>query len=176
LSGEEADLVLIRLAELRRLRVPCADITEATAAGYTLLSADARRAIRVVVTTRNRLGQTPATSAATALVRGVPNPPPPTTGGLHVVGNELRDAAKQPRVPPLGHLLRGRIRVYPGLGDLRRAERRRDDQRNALVELERRPPRLNEDCILAINGVRRRNYMNAIVVYVNKLHAHGLYA
>src|SRR5881296_1703954 len=40
--------------------LPCADIAGATGAGYTLASADAGRAIRVVVTARNRLGQTPA--------------------------------------------------------------------------------------------------------------------
>jgi endoglucanase len=39
---------------------------------------------------------------------------------------------------------------------------------------------LNEDCILDINGVDGQyagaNYMNAIVAFVNRLHAHGLYA
>jgi hypothetical protein len=39
---------------------------------------------------------------------------------------------------------------------------------------------LNEDCILGINGVAAAysgsNYMNAIVAYVNRLHAQGLYA
>ena len=39
---------------------------------------------------------------------------------------------------------------------------------------------LNEDCILGINGVNPSysgaNYMNAIVGFVNRLHAHGLYA
>ena len=39
---------------------------------------------------------------------------------------------------------------------------------------------LNEDCILAINGVNPAysgaNYMNAIVALVNRLHAHGIYA
>ena len=39
---------------------------------------------------------------------------------------------------------------------------------------------LNEDCILDINGVDSQyagaNYMNAIVAFVNRLHAHGLYA
>jgi hypothetical protein len=39
---------------------------------------------------------------------------------------------------------------------------------------------LNEDCILGINGVQPQyggaNYMNAIVSYVNLLHAHGMYA
>ena len=39
---------------------------------------------------------------------------------------------------------------------------------------------LNEDCILGINGVQAAyagaNYMNAIVAYVNQLHAQGLYA
>jgi len=39
---------------------------------------------------------------------------------------------------------------------------------------------LNEDCILGINGVAAAysgsNYMNAIVDYVNRLHAQGLYA
>jgi len=39
---------------------------------------------------------------------------------------------------------------------------------------------LNEDCVLAINGVSAAyggaNYMNAIVGYVNRLHAQGLYA
>ena len=39
---------------------------------------------------------------------------------------------------------------------------------------------LNEDCVLAINGVdpaySGANYMNAITGFVNRLHAHGLYA
>ena len=39
---------------------------------------------------------------------------------------------------------------------------------------------LNEDCILGINGVPAAyagaNYMNAIVAFVDKLHAHGVYA
>ena len=39
---------------------------------------------------------------------------------------------------------------------------------------------LNEDCILGINGVNPAyagaNYMNAITGFVNRLHAHGLYA
>lgn len=39
---------------------------------------------------------------------------------------------------------------------------------------------LNEDCILGINGVPAQyagaNYLNAIVSYVNLLHAHGIYA
>jgi endoglucanase len=39
---------------------------------------------------------------------------------------------------------------------------------------------LNEDCVLGINGVNPAyagaNYMNAITAFVNRLHAHGLYA
>src|SRR5439155_24875244 len=39
---------------------------------------------------------------------------------------------------------------------------------------------LNEDCILNINGVDSRyagaNYMNAVIAFVNRLHAHNLYA
>jgi hypothetical protein len=39
---------------------------------------------------------------------------------------------------------------------------------------------LNEDCILGINGVNPAyagaNYMNAITTFVNRLHAHGIYA
>jgi endoglucanase len=39
---------------------------------------------------------------------------------------------------------------------------------------------LNEDCVLGINGVPAAyagaNYMNAIVGFVNRLHAHGMYA
>jgi hypothetical protein len=39
---------------------------------------------------------------------------------------------------------------------------------------------LNEDCVLGINGVDSQyagaNYMNAIRAFVNRLHAHGLYA
>jgi len=39
---------------------------------------------------------------------------------------------------------------------------------------------LNEDCILGINGVNPAysgaNYLNAITSFVNRLHAHGLYA
>jgi hypothetical protein len=39
---------------------------------------------------------------------------------------------------------------------------------------------LNEDCVLGINGAPAAysgaNYMNAIVAYLNRLHAHGMYA
>jgi endoglucanase len=39
---------------------------------------------------------------------------------------------------------------------------------------------LNEDCVLGINGVppaySGANYLNAIVAFVNRLHAHGIYA
>ncbi len=39
---------------------------------------------------------------------------------------------------------------------------------------------LNEDCVLGINGVPAQyagaNYMNALVAFVNRLHAHNLYA
>jgi hypothetical protein len=39
---------------------------------------------------------------------------------------------------------------------------------------------LNEDCVLGINGVQSQyagaNYLNAIAAFVNRLHAHGIYA
>ena len=160
--------------------LPCADIAGATGAGYTLASADAGRAIRVVVTASNRLGQTPATSAATAPVGGVPNPPPPPSGGLHVAGNELRDAANN-RVFLHGVNYSGAEYaciqgwgIFDGPSDDAMISAIRSWNSN-VVHLG-----LNEDCILGINGVPSayagNNYMNAIVAYVNKLHAHGLYA
>ena len=158
----------------------CADLAGATGPVYALSSVDAGRAIRVVVTARNRLGQTLATSAATAPVGGLPNPPPPPSGGLHVVGNELRDAANN-RVFLHGVNYSGAEYaciqgwgIFDGPSDDAMISAMRSWNVN-VVHLG-----LNEDCILGINGVPAAyagaNYMNAIVAFVDKLHAHGVYA
>ena len=50
----------------------CVDITGATSSTYVLQGADAGRTVRVVVTATNAAGSTPATSAQSAVVAGLP--------------------------------------------------------------------------------------------------------
>jgi endoglucanase len=151
----------------------------ATGSTYTVASGDQSHTIRVRVTGSNSAGSSSATSAQTAVVQGTPQPPPPS-GGLHVSGNRLLDAN--------GNLVRlhgvntsgteyACIQgwgIFDGPSDDAAVAAIRSWNAN-VVHIG-----LNEDCVLGINGVPAAysgsNYMNAIVAYVNRLHAHGMYA
>jgi endoglucanase len=105
---------------------------------------------------------------------------PPPSGGLHVSGNQLLDANNNP-VQLHGVNYSGAEYaciqgwgIFDGPSD--------DAMVTAIRSWNSNVVRLgmNEDCVLGINGVKAAyagsNYMNAIVSYVNKLHAHGMYA
>ena len=140
-----------------------------------------------MVTASNRYGSTPASSRATGVVAAAqgsppppPPPPPPAGSGLHVSGNQLLDGNGN-----VVHLhgvnysgteyacIQG-FGVFDGPSD--------DAMVAALTTWHVNVVHigLNEDCILAINGVNPAysgaNYMNAIVAFVNRLHAHEIYA
>ena len=154
---------------------------------YRLVARDAGSRLRVVVTASNRYGSTPASSRATGVVAAAqgsppppPPPPPPAGSGLHVSGNQLLDGNGN-----VVHLhgvnysgteyacIQG-FGVFDGPSD--------DAMVAALTTWHVNVVHigLNEDCILAINGVNPAysgsNYMNAIVAFVNRLHAHEIYA
>jgi endoglucanase len=155
---------------------------------YRLVTRDTGSRLRVVVTASNRYGSTPASSRATGVVAAgqgtppppPPPPPPPAGSGLHVSGNQLLDGNGN-----VVHLhgvnysgteyacIQG-FGVFDGPSD--------DAMVTALTTWHGNVVHigLNEDCILAINGVNPAyagaNYMNAIAAFVNRLHAHGIYA
>jgi hypothetical protein len=161
----------------------CVDVAGANGSGYTVSPVDAGHTIRVAVTATNKRGQASAVSAATAPVVDLnppPPPPPPPSGGLHVVGNQLQDA-NNARVFLHGVNYSGAEYaciqgwgIFDGPSDAAMITAMRSWNIN-VVHLG-----LNEDCILGINGVPTAyagaNYMNAIVSYVNRLHAQGIYA
>ena len=164
----------------------CAAVTGATSTSYTVAATDAGRRLRVKVTASNKAGSSSAFSDLTAAVPTPPAPPPPpppsptTAAGLHVAGNQLLDASGT-----LVHLhgvnysgteyacIQG-WGIFDGPTD--------DASVSALKAWHVNVVHmgLNEDCILGINGAPAAysgaNYMNAIVAYVNKLHAAGMYA
>ena len=161
----------------------CVDVAGVTGSGYSVSPVDAAHTIRVVVTATNKRGQSSAVSAATAPVVDLnppPPPPPPPSGGLHVVGNQLRDASNN-RVFLHGVNYSGAEYaciqgwgVFDGPSNDAMVSGMKSWNIN-VVHLG-----LNEDCILGINGAPAAysgsNYMNAIVAYVNRLHAQGIYA
>ena len=74
----------------------CVSIAGATAAQFTLSSADVGKTLRAVVTATNAVGSSSATSSATAVVQAVPAPPQaptnvavPSIDGQPVVGSQL---------------------------------------------------------------------------------------
>jgi hypothetical protein len=147
------------------------------------LSVDAGHTIRVAVTATNKRGQASAVSDATAPVVDLnppPPPPPPPSGGLHVVGNQLRDASNN-RVFLHGVNYSGAeyacIQGW-GLFDGPSNDAMVSAMKSWNINVVHLG--LNEDCILGINGAPAAysgsNYMNAIVAYVNRLHAQGIYA
>jgi hypothetical protein len=119
-------------------------------------------------------------SASTAACSGTPPPPPPPSGGLHVSGNRLLDANNNV-VRLHGVNFSGTEYaciqgwgVFDGPSDDTAVAAIRSWNAN-VVHIG-----LNEDCVLGINGAPAAysgsNYMNAIVAYVNRVHAHGMYA
>jgi len=152
--------------------------TSGASSTYALSSADQGHTIRVRVTGSNSAGSSSATSAQTTVVQAAPAPPP--SSGLHVSGNRLLDAS--------GNLVRlhginysgteyACIQgwgIFDGPSDDAAVAAMRSWNSN-VVHIG-----LNEDCILGINGAPAAysgsNYMNAIVAFVNRVHAHGMYA
>jgi chitodextrinase len=158
----------------------CGAIAGATGSSYTAVAADQGLTLRSQVTGTNSAGSASARSAQTAPVAAAPTPTPTPAAGLHVSGNLLLDAAGN-RVHLHGVNYSGTEYaciqgwgIFDGPSD--------DAMINALVSWNVNVVHigLNEDCILAINGAPAAyagsNYLNAIVAYVNRLHAHGLYA
>jgi hypothetical protein len=106
--------------------------------------------------------------------------PTPTTGGLRVSGNKLLDASGSP--VQLHGVNRSGLEyacidgwgIFDGPSDDASIAAMRSWNAN-IVHIG-----LNEHCILGINGVKPAyggaTYMNAVVDYVNRLHAQGLYA
>jgi hypothetical protein len=160
----------------------CTAIAGANAAAYLAGAADVGHTLRVVVTAVNRSGSASASSAPTAVVTAAapPPPPPPPASGLHVSGNRLLDGVGA--VVHLHGVNRSGTEyaciqgwgIFDGPSDDASVAAIRSWNSN-VVHLG-----LNEDCVLGINGVPTQyagaNYMNAIVAYVNRLHAQGLYA
>jgi endoglucanase len=153
----------------------CTPISTPSSASYTLTSTDLNHTIRAQVTAKNTVNSASAMSAPTALVKS-----PPTASGLHVSGNQLLDASG--KVVRLHGVNRSGTEyacvqgwgIFDGPTDAASILAIASWHAN-IVHLG-----LNEDCILGINGVPAAysgaNYMNAIVSYVNALHAQGLYA
>jgi hypothetical protein len=131
------------------------------------------------VTAKNSAGSTTARSAATAAVEPS-DPGPQPTGGLRVSGNRLLDEAGNPvqlhgvNYPGTEYACIQGWGIFDGPSDDAMVAAMRSWNSN-VVHIG-----LNEDCILGINGVPGQyagaNYMNAIVGFVNRLHAHGMYA
>jgi hypothetical protein len=156
----------------------CAAIAGATGSSYVLAAADQGHTVRVRVTASNTAGSAPATSTATAVVAAAA-----TSGsltGLRVSGNHLVDGnGNVVRLHGVNYsgteyaCIQG-WGIFDGPSDSASVKAIASWHANA-VHIG-----LNEDCILGINGVSPTysgaNYMNAIVSYVNLLHANGLYA
>jgi endoglucanase len=156
----------------------CANISGATATTYTLAAADQGMTVRMRVTASNSAGSASANSAATGVVQGSGGGGGGTSG-LHVSGNQLLDASGKVvrfhgvnRSGPEFACIQG-WGIFDGPVDDASVTALKSWNVNA-VHIG-----LNEDCILGINGVQAAysgsNYMNAIVAYVNKLHAAGMY-
>ena len=168
----------------------CVAITGATTRTYALTSADEGHALVSSVSASNSAGSAAATSNPTAAVAPAPAPSPapspapapaPTPGaGLHVSGNKLLDASGAV-VQLHGVNYSGTEYaciqgwgIFDGPSDDAMVTAIRAWNSN-VVHIG-----LNEDCILGINGVNPAyagaNYMNPIVAFVNRLHAHGMFA
>ena len=172
----------------------CRIVSGAKRHKFKLRARDVGHRMRVVIVAVNRYGRGSARSKPTAQVAAVhpppppppgppgppPPPPPPSFSGLHVSGNNLLNGANQ-QVHLHGVNRSGmEYACIQGWGIF---DGPSDDASIAaiaswhsnIVHIG-----LNEDCILGINGVNPSyagaNYMNAIVAFVNRLHAHNLYA
>jgi len=154
----------------------CTAISGALTASYTLVGSDQGRTVRVSVTASNGAGSLAATSAQTAAVQAQPA----AAAGLHVSGNLLLDAS--------GNVVRLHGVNYSGpeyacIQGWGIFDGPSDDTMISVMatwNVNVVHVGLNEDCVLGINGVQAAyggaNYMNAIVGFVNRLHAHGMYA
>jgi hypothetical protein len=165
----------------------CTTIASATAGTLTLTSAQQGHTVRSRVSAANGAGSANAVSVQTLAVQASPPPPPPPppppTGGLsglRVSSNHLVNAAGTVvRLHGVNYsgpefaCIQG-WGIFDGPSDAASVKAIASWHSN-IVHLG-----LNEDCILGINGVPAAyagtNYMNAIVAYVNLLHANGLYA
>src|SRR5580765_5888102 len=153
--------------------------TTATSRAFTGLTCGT--SYTVAVDARDAAGNTSAQASVNASTAACTTPPPPPpSGGLHVSGNQLLDANnKLVRLHGVNYsgteyaCIQG-WGIFDGPSDDASVTAIRSWNSN-VVHLG-----LNEDCILGINGVAAAysgsNYMNAIVAYVNRLHAHGMYA
>jgi len=172
----------------------CRSLPGAKQARYRVRGRDVGHRLRVLVRAFNRAGHGQARSKATRAVRaetnggppppppppGGPPPPPPAFAGLHVSGNQLLNGSNQAvhlhGVNRAGNeyaCIQG-WGIFDGPSD--------DASIAAIASWHANVVHigLNEDCVLGINGVNAAysgmNYMNAIVAFVNRLHAHNLYA
>jgi endoglucanase len=172
----------------------CRAVSGARRAKFTLRARDVGHRMRVVVVAINRAGRGAARSKPTAPVTaanqaGPPPPqppppggppPPPAFSGLHVSGNKLLNGTGQPvhlhgvnRSGTEYSCIQG-YGIFDGPSD--------DASIAAIASWHANIVHigLNEDCILGINGVdpayAGANYMGEIVAFVNRLHAHNLYA
>ncbi|HEY7147925.1 MAG TPA: cellulase family glycosylhydrolase, partial [Gaiellaceae bacterium] len=173
------------------------NVSGAKRAKFRLRARDVGRRMRVVVIAVNRRGRGWARSKPTAKVTAVnqvgppppqppppagppPPPPPASFSGLHVSGNRLLNGSNQ-QVHLHGVNRSGTEYaciqgwgIFDGPSD--------DASIAAIASWHANVVHvgLNEDCILGINGVdpdyAGASYMNAIVGFVNRLHAHNLYA
>jgi endoglucanase len=172
----------------------CRKVSAARRKKYRLGGRDVGRRMRVVVTAFNRVGHGVARSKPTKVVAlppgapppptppppPVPPPPPPSFSGLHVSGNQLLNGSNQ--VVHLHGVNRSGLEyacvqgwgIFDGPSDDASVAAIASWHSN-IVHIG-----LNEDCILGINGVAAQysgaNYMTAVVAFVNRLHAHNLYA
>jgi hypothetical protein len=174
-----------RWLRCNRAGAHCRAIKRARSRRYVVRKRDAGHRLRVKVTAKNRSGKRSKRSRRTRIVRrgragGNPTPPPaPGAAGLHVVGNRLMDGS----APVHLHGVNKSGTEYACVQGWGIFDGPTDDASIAAMRawnINVVHMGLNEDCILGINGVPARysgaNYMNAIVDYVNRLHAHGMYA
>ena len=172
----------------------CRSLPGAKQAKYRVRARDVGHRLRVLVRAFNRAGHGQARSKATRAVSADTNggppppappppggpPPPPSFTGLHVSGNTLLNGSNQAvhlhGVNRAGNeyaCIQG-WGIFDGPSD--------DASIAAIASWHANVVHigLNEDCVLGINGVNPAysgaNYMNAIVAFVNRLHAHNLYA
>src|SRR4051812_14095994 len=161
----------------------CVQIAGAKAETYTLTAAEVGATVRASVHAKNATGTTTAKSKPTAVVAAAHDddpPPPPPTGGLSVSGNKLLNESGNVvqlhgvNYPGTEYACIQGWGIFDGPSDDASVAAIRSWNSN-VVHLG-----LNEDCVLGINGVKAayggENYLGAVVEYVNRLHAHGMYA
>jgi hypothetical protein len=157
----------------------CAAITGATARTYTLRSSDEGHTLRAAVTAANSAGAATARSAQTGVAQPSPTPPP-AGAGMRVSGNKLLNAAGGQvlfhgvNVSGTEYACIQGYGIFDGSSDDAAVAAIRSWNSNAVRVL------LNEDCWLGINGVNPAyggaNYRQAIVDFVKRIEAHGMYA